>query len=230
MRSAGCAINDYADRGFDPHVERTRGRPLATGEIRPAEALVLAAALAAAAFALVLHLNELAIALSFVALAVAVIYPFTKRFFALPQLFLGVAFGFGIPMAYAAVQGRLPLECWLLFAANFFYAFAYDTEYAMVDRDDDARVGIGTSALTLGRWDVAAVMASYGVMLGILLGLGLTLKLAWPYHAGLAAAAAMMIYHWFLIRDRNREGCFRAFRHNNWVGSAILAGIVLSTA
>jgi len=230
MRSAGCAINDYADRGFDPHVERTRGRPLATGEIRPAEALALAAALAAAAFALVLHLNELAIALSFVALVVAVIYPFTKRFFALPQLFLGVAFGFGIPMAYAAVQGRLPLECWLLFAANFFYAFAYDTEYAMVDRDDDARVGIGTSALTLGRWDVAAVMASYGVMLGILLGLGLTLKLAWPYHAGLAAAAAMMIYHWFLIRDRNREGCFRAFRHNNWVGSAILAGIVLSTA
>jgi 4-hydroxybenzoate polyprenyltransferase len=230
MRSAGCAINDYADRGFDPHVERTRARPLATGEIRPGEALTLAAALAAAAFALVLQLNGLAITLSVFALAITVIYPFTKRFFALPQFFLGIAFGLGIPMAYAATHGSLPLECWLLFAANFFYAFAYDTEYAMVDRDDDARLGLRTSALTLGRWDVAAVMAGYGVMLAILAGLGLMLDLAWPYYAGLAAAAAMMAYHWFLIRDRSREGCFKAFRHNNWVGGAILAGIVLSTA
>jgi len=228
MRSAGCAINDYADRDFDPHVARTRSRPLAAGEIQPAEALAVAAVLAAAAFTLVLLLNPLAIALSFVALAIAAIYPFTKRFFALPQACLGIAFGFGIPMAYAAIQDRLPLECWWLFAANLFYSFAYDTEYAMVDRDDDARLGIRTSALTLGRWDVAAVMVSYAAMLSILLFLGLELKIAWPYYAGLAAAASMMAYHWFLIRDRSREGCFRAFMHNNWVGGVIFAGIVFS--
>jgi 4-hydroxybenzoate polyprenyltransferase len=228
MRSAGCAINDYADRDYDPHVERTRGRPLASGEIRPHEALVLAALLAAAAFALVLFLNWFAIVLSFVALAIAAAYPFSKRFFALPQAFLGVAFGFGIPMAYAAIQWRLPLECWMLFAANICYSFAYDTEYAMVDRDDDARLGIRTSALTLGRWDVAAVMASYAVMLVLLLVLGLNLSLAWPYYAGLLAAGAMMGYHWFLIRDRSREGCFKAFRHNNWVGGVIFVGIALA--
>lgn len=230
MRSAGCAFNDYADRGFDPHVERTRGRPLATGEIQPGEALALAAVLAAAAFALVLYLKGLAIALSFVALAIAALYPFTKRFFSLPQAFLGVAFGFGIPMAYAVIHERLPLECWLLFAANLFYSFAYDTEYAMVDRDDDARLGIRTSALTLGRWDVAAVMASYGAMLTLLAVLGLWLSLRWPYYAGLAAAAAMMAYHGFLIRDRSREGCFKAFMHNNWVGGVILVGIVVNFA
>jgi 4-hydroxybenzoate polyprenyltransferase len=227
MRSAGCAINDYADRNFDPRVERTRSRPLAAGEIRPREALAVAAVLAAAAFMLVLFLNRFAIALSFVALAVAVIYPFTKRFFALPQAVLGVAFGFGIPMAYAAIQERLPVECWVLFAANLFYSFAYDTEYAMVDRDDDARIGIHTSALTLGRWDVAAVMASYAIMLAILLFLGLYLSLYWPYYVGLAAAAAMMVYHWRLIRDRSRGGAFDAFMHNNWVGAAVLGGIVL---
>jgi 4-hydroxybenzoate polyprenyltransferase len=229
MRSAGCALNDYADRNFDPHVERTRERPLASGEIRPREALVVAAALAAAAFVLVLFLNRLAIALSFVALAIAAIYPFTKRFFALPQAWLGIAFGFGIPMAYAAIQERLPPECWMLFAANLFYAFAYDTEYAMVDRDDDARIGIRTSALTLGRWDVAAVMASYAVMLGMLFGLGFMLKLAWLYYAGLAVAAAMMLYHYWLIRDRSREGCFKAFMQNNWIGGVIFAGMFLST-
>lgn len=228
MRSAGCAINDYADRNFDPHVERTRSRPLAAGEIRPREALAVAAALAAVAFLLVLFLNGLAIALSFVALAIAAIYPFTKRFFALPQAMLGIAFGFGIPMAYAAIQERLPLECWMLFAANIFYAFAYDTEYAMVDRDDDARIGIRTSALTLGRWDVAAVMASYAAMVGILVFLGLKLALDWPYYAGLGAAAAMMLYHWRLIRDRSREGSFKAFLHNNWVGAAIFAGLFLA--
>jgi 4-hydroxybenzoate polyprenyltransferase len=225
MRSAGCAINDYADRGFDGHVERTRSRPLAAGEIRPPEALAVAAALAAAAFILVLFLNRLAIALSFAGLAIAAIYPFTKRFFALPQAILGIAFGFGIPMAYAAIQERLPLECWVLFAANLFYSFAYDTEYAMVDRDDDARIGIRTSALTLGRWDVPAVMASYGTMLAILIVLGLMASLAWPYYAALAIAAAMMLYHWRLIRDRSREGAFKAFMHNNWVGAAVFAGI-----
>jgi 4-hydroxybenzoate polyprenyltransferase len=230
MRSAGCAVNDYADRHFDPHVERTRGRPLATGEIHPHEALAVAAGLAAAAFALVLFLNWLAILLSFVAAAIAVTYPFTKRRFALPQAYLGVAFGFGIPMAYAATQMRLPLECWVLFAANLFYAFAYDTEYAMVDRDDDARLGLRTAALTLGRWDVAAVMASYAAMMAILLFLGVQLSLGWPFYAGLAGAAAMMVYHWRLIRDRSREGCFKAFLHNNWVGGAIFAGIALSYA
>jgi len=228
MRSAGCALNDFADRAIDPHVERTRGRPLATGEIQPREALAVAAALAAAAFALALFLNGFAILLSFVALAVAASYPYSKRVFPLPQLWLGVAFGFGIPMAYAAIQGRLPLECWLLLAANVFYSFAYDTEYAMVDRDDDAPLGVRSSALALGRWDVAAVMASYAVMLALLGVLGLELALSWPYYVGLMAAAAMMGYHWVLIRDRSREGCFRAFRHNNWVGAAIFAGILLS--
>ena len=225
MRSAGCAINDYADREFDPHVERTRTRPLAAGEITPREALAVAAVLAAAAFALVLFLNRFAILLSFIGLAIAVAYPFTKRFFALPQAMLGVAFGFGIPMAYAAIQDRLPLECWMLFAANFFYAFAYDTEYAMVDRDDDARIGIHTSALTLGRWDVPAVVACYALMLALLAAVGYVAGLAWPFYAGLGAAAAMMVHHWRLIRDRSREGAFKAFMHNNWVGAAVFAGI-----
>ena len=228
MRSAGCAINDYADRNFDPHVERTRLRPLASGEIRPREALIVAALLAAAAFALVLFLNWFAIALSFVGLAIAASYPYSKRFFSLPQAYLGIAFGFGIPMAYAAVQRYLPLECWLLLAANVFYSFAYDTEYAMVDRDDDAKLGIRTSALTLGRWDVAAVMASYAAMLLLLTILGVLARLHWPFYLGLGAAGAMMVYHWFLIRGRSRDGCFRAFMHNNWVGGAIFAGIVLS--
>jgi 4-hydroxybenzoate polyprenyltransferase len=228
MRSAGCAVNDWADRDFDPHVERTRLRPLAAREIAPREALVVAAALAAAAFCLVLFLNRFAIALSFVALAIAAAYPFAKRVFAFPQAVLGIAFGFGIPMAYAAVQERLPLECWLLLAANVCYSFAYDTEYAMVDREDDAKLGIRTSALTLGRWDVAAVMASYAGMLALLAAVGVALQLAWPYYAGLAVAGAMMAYHWLLIRGRRREDCFRAFMHNNWVGAAIFAGIVAS--
>ena len=228
MRSAGCAINDYADRSFDPQVERTRARPLAAREIEPRESLVVAAVLALAAFGLVLFLNWRAILLSFAAVAIAASYPFTKRFFALPQAYLGVAFGFGIPMAYAAIQNRLPAECWLLLAANVFYSFAYDTEYAMVDREDDARLGLRTSALTLGRWDVAAVMAGYAAMLAALAVLGVMLRLDWPYSAGLAVAGAMMVYHWFLIRGRTREGCFKAFRHSSWVGCAIFAGIVLS--
>ena len=228
MRSAGCALNDFADRSFDAHVERTRDRPLAAGEIAPAEALALALLLAATAFGLVLMLNRLAVQLSVIALAIAVLYPFTKRFFALPQLFLGVAFGFGIPMAYAAIQSRLPAECWALLAANVFDAFAYDTEYAMVDREDDARIGMRTSALTLGRYDVAAVMASYAAMLAILAGVGAYLHLNWPYYAGLALAAAMMAYHYRLIRGRSRAGCFKAFRHNNWVGAAVLGGIIAS--
>ena len=230
MRSAGCALNDYADRDFDPHVERTRNRPLAAREIAPWEALAVGAALAAAAFGLVLHLNRFALLLSFLGLGIAASYPFAKRFFALPQAYLGIAFGFGIPMAYAAIQERLPLECWLLLAANVFYAFAYDTEYAMVDRDDDAKLGIRTSALTLGRWDVAGVMASYALMLVLLAALGALRELRWPYYAGLAVAGAMMLYHWTLIRSRSREGCFKAFRHNNWVGGVIFIGIAASLA
>jgi 4-hydroxybenzoate polyprenyltransferase len=230
MRSAGCAVNDYADRDFDPHVERTRTRPLAAREIEPWEALAVAASLAVAAFGLVLFLDRFAIALSFLGAAIAASYPFAKRVFPFPQAYLGIAFGFGIPMAYAAVQGRLPAECALLLAANICYAFAYDTEYAMVDRDDDAKLGIRSSALTLGRWDVPAVMASYALMLLLLSVLGALREFGWPYHAGLVAAAAMMLYHGWLIRDRSREGCFRAFRHNNWVGAAIFAGIVGSFA
>jgi 4-hydroxybenzoate polyprenyltransferase len=225
MRSAGCAVNDYFDRRFDAHVARTRDRPLAAGEIRPAEALVLAALLAAAAFGLVLMLNRLALLLSFVALAIAVTYPLTKRFFAMPQLYLGVAFGFGIPMAYAAAQDGLPSECWVLLAANICYAFAYDTEYAMVDRDDDAKLGMRTSALALGRFDVAAVMLAYAGMLALLGGVGVMARLGWPFYAALAVAAALMGYHFTLIRGRSREGCFAAFRHNNWVGAAVFAGI-----
>jgi len=228
MRSAGCAVNDFADRAIDPHVERTRARPLAAGEIAPREALAVSAVLAASAFGLVLFLNAFAIVLSVVALAIAIVYPYVKRVFPLPQLWLGVAFGFGVPMAYAAIQNRLPLECWLLLAANVFYTFAYDTEYAMVDRNDDARLGVRSSALTLGRWDVTAVMASYAAMLALLLAVGLRLSLSWWYYAGLAVTAGLAAYHWRLIRERSREGCFRAFLHNNWLGAAVFAGIVLS--
>jgi 4-hydroxybenzoate polyprenyltransferase len=228
MRSAGCAINDYVDRKFDAHVERTRGRPIVSGEIRPGEALVVAATLALLAFALVLFLPPLAIQLSFVALFVAATYPFTKRFFLFPQAYLGVAFGFGIPMAFAAVLGSLPAVCWWLLAANILWALAYDTEYAMVDRDDDVRIGMRTAAITLGRFDVAGVMLFYLSMLITLAWAGRLAALGMAYYAGLAVAAGLMVYHWFLIRGRSRDGCFRAFLHNNWVGGVIFAGIVLS--
>ena len=230
MRSAGCAINDWADRDFDGRVARTRDRPLAAGEIAPKEALMLAALLAAVAFCVVLFLNRFAILLSVAALAIACAYPFAKRFVPLPQLGLGIAFSCGIPIAFAAIRNQLPWECWALFAANACYAFAYDTEYAMVDRDDDLKIGIRTSAITLGRHDVAAVMASYVIMIGVLAWTGIALGFGWPFFAGLAAAAGMMLYHYTLIRGRSREGCLRAFRHNNWVGLAIFAGIALSYA
>ena len=228
MRSAGCAINDWADRDVDGRVARTRDRPLATGEIKPGEALAVAAVFAVAAFGFTLFLNRYAILLSFAALAIACLYPFAKRVFPLPQIFLGIAFGFGIPMAFAAIRNGLPWECWALFAASVCYGFAYDTEYAMVDRDDDLKIGIRSSAITLGRRDVAAVMASYGLMLALLAWIGIALRMKWPYYAGLATAAGMMAYHYTLIRGRSREGCFRAFRHNNWVGLAVFAGIVFS--
>ena len=225
MRSAGCAINDFADRKFDPHVERTKDRPLAAGEITPAEALAVGVFFALLAFCLVLFLNRFAIALSFVALAIAWSYPFAKRVFALPQAYLGIAFGFGIPMAFAAIQARLPWECWALLAANVFYAMGYDTEYAMVDRDDDRKLGIRTSALTLGRWDVATVLGCYGMTLVILAAIGYNLRYPWPYYAGLAVAAVLIVHHWRLIRGRRREDCFRAFRYSHWIGAAVFAGI-----
>jgi len=228
MRCAGCAVNDWADRDFDGKVARTVDRPLAAGEIAPNEALAVGAAFAATAFCFVLFLNGLSILLSFVALAIACLYPFAKRVFPLPQIVLGIAFSFGVPMAYAATVNGLPRECWALFAAGVLYGFAYDTEYAMVDRDDDLKIGVRSSAITLGRYDVAAVMASYVVMVALLAWLGESLRMRWHYHAGLALAAAMMIYHYFLIRRRSRDGCFRAFRHNNWVGLSIFAGIVAS--
>ena len=228
MRSAGCAINDFADRKFDARVERTRSRPLATGEIRPWEALAVGAVLALMAFGLVLFMPALTIALSFAALFVAASYPFTKRFFWFPQAYLGVAFGFGIPMAFAAVLGSLPPVCWWLLLANIFWALAYDTEYAMVDRDDDRRIGIRTAALALGRYDIAGVMTFYAAMQAVLIWVGILSGLGAAYFAGLAVAAVMMGYHWFLIRARSRDRCFRAFMHNNWVGAAIFAGIVFS--
>ena len=226
MRSAGCVMNDLADARFDADVERTRERPLATGVVSRTEAIMLAAILALLAFGLVLVLNPFTIALSVAALFLAASYPLTKRFLAIPQAYLGIAFGFGIPMAFAAVLNELPFTAWLLLAANVLWAIAYDTEYAMVDRDDDLRIGIKTSAITFGRYDVAAVMACYAAMLAILACVGRYERLDWPYYAGLAAAAGMMAYHYSLIRHRTRAGCFKAFLQNNWVGGAIFAGIL----
>ncbi|MDK9723295.1 MAG: 4-hydroxybenzoate octaprenyltransferase [Sterolibacteriaceae bacterium MAG5] len=226
MRSAGCVINDYADRDFDPHVERTKMRPLAAGKVGTREALGLFAALLVCAFLLVLALPRLVWAYSVAALFLAASYPFTKRFFAVPQAYLGVAFGFGIPMGYAAVQQAVPAEAWWLLVANVFWAVAYDTEYAMVDRDDDLRIGIKTSAITFGRFDVAAVMFCYGVTLALLVWVGWRLGLGGFYAAGLVAAAAIAGYHYTLIRDRERMACFKAFLHNNWFGAAVFAGIV----
>ena len=225
MRSAGCVMNDLADRNFDKHVARTKDRPLTAGLVSVKEAFWLAVGLTLAAFCLVLFLNRLTIALSFAALALAATYPFTKRFFFLPQAYLGVAFGFGIPMAFAAVRNQLPALAWWLLLANIFWAIAYDTEYAMVDRDDDVKIGIKTSAITLGRFDVAAVMLCYAAMLAILALIGMRLHFAIYYYLGLGAAALIMLYHYTLIRGRRREACFKAFLHNNWVGGVIFAGI-----
>jgi 4-hydroxybenzoate polyprenyltransferase len=226
MRSAGCVVNDYADRDFDRHVERTRDRPLTAGKVSAKEALLLAAGLAICAFLLILPLPRLVWWLACVALFLAVSYPFTKRFFAIPQAYLGIAFGFGIPMAFAAVQEALPPIAWLLLAANIVWAVAYDTEYAMVDRDDDLRIGIKTSAITFGRFDVAAVMLCYALTLALLALAGRQLGYGVFYYAGLAAAAAIAGYHYTLIRGRERMACFKAFLHNNWFGAAVFAGIV----
>jgi 4-hydroxybenzoate polyprenyltransferase len=226
MRSAGCAINDYADRNYDGHVARTRDRPLASGLIRPREALMVAAVLALAAFALVLYLNALTIKYSFVALAIAVVYPFSKRFFALPQAVLGVAFGFGIPMAFAAHNDYVPGVAWLLLLGNIFWAVAYDTEYAMVDREDDRRIGIRTSALAFGRFDVAAVMLCHALFLLIMTVAGAYFHLGPYYYMGLAVAAVLAAGQFAMIRGREPAACFRAFLHNNWIGAVIFAGIL----
>ncbi|MDR2220187.1 MAG: 4-hydroxybenzoate octaprenyltransferase [Methylobacillus sp.] len=228
MRSAGCVMNDYADRNFDAHVERTRQRPLATGEVSSKEAFALAAVLSSAAFGLVVLLNKLTILLSVAALFLALSYPFTKRFVSIPQAYLGIAFGFGIPMAFAAQTGEVPPLAWAMLVANIFWSLAYDTEYAIVDRDDDIKIGIRSTARLFGRYDVAAIMACYVCMLAILGGVGWQLRLAWPWFTGLAVAAAIACYHYTLIRHRERSACFKAFLHNNWLGAAIFAGLVAS--
>lgn len=227
MRSAGCVINDYADRNIDPQVRRTRDRPLATGQVKPGEALVLAAVLLALAFALVLQLHWLAIYLSFGGLAVTVIYPYLKRFFVFPQAALGIAFSFGIPMAYAAQRGMVPLAGWVMMAAAAFWIIAYDTQYAMVDRDDDVKIGVHSSAILLGRYDVAAVMVCHAVFLAIMAWIGLWHRLSVYYYLALVLAAALVGYQYWLIRGRDRERCFKAFLSNNWVGMVVFAGILL---
>jgi 4-hydroxybenzoate polyprenyltransferase len=230
MRSAGCAINDYADRDFDRHVKRTAERPLTSGRIKGWEAVMIAVVLAILSFLLILPLNTLTKQLSVVAVIVAGSYPYFKRFFAIPQAYLGIAFGFGIPMAFAAVQNQVPAVAWWLLAANVFWSVAYDTAYAMVDRDDDIKLGMRTSAITFGRFDVAAIMICYAAALGIDLACGWLLGLRWWFVAGVAVAAGMALYHYTLIRERDRMKCFAAFRHNNWLGAALFAGVALDYA
>jgi 4-hydroxybenzoate polyprenyltransferase len=227
MRSAGCAINDFADRDFDRHVKRTAERPLTAGKIRAWEAVMVAAVLALLSLALITPLNLLTKQLSVLAVLIAASYPYFKRFFALPQAYLGIAFGFGIPMAYAAVLNTVPTEAWVLLLANVFWALAYDTEYAMVDRDDDLRIGIRTSAITFGRFDVLAVMLCYTISLGLITAVGVQHGLGKGFFIGMLVAAGIAVYHWTLIRERDRMRCFAAFRHNNWLGAAVFAGVVL---
>ncbi|BCK86458.1 4-hydroxybenzoate octaprenyltransferase [Sideroxyarcus emersonii] len=225
MRSSGCAVNDYADRHIDRHVERTRDRPLTSGKVSERETLWLAVVLALVSFALILPLNPLTWLMSFPAVFLAASYPFTKRFFAIPQAYLGIAFGFGIPMAFAAQLGTVPAVAWILLLANIFWSIAYDTEYAMVDRDDDIHLGIHSSALFFGKYDVLAVMACYGITLLLLAAAGMMAGLGWIYFAGLLVAAGIALHHYTLIKDRNREKCFAAFLHNNWFGAAVFSGI-----
>ena len=230
MRSAGCAINDYADQDFDRHVLRTKDRPITSGKISGKEALMVAGTLALIAFLLIQPLNALTKELSFFALAVAVLYPFTKRFFAIPQAVLGIAFGFGIPMAYAAVLDFIPLEAWVLFVGNIFWAIAYDTAYAMVDRDDDLRLGLRTSAITFGRFDVIAIALSYGVLFLSQIWVAQLANLSNYFWVGWCLALACAVYHLKLVSTRKREECFKAFRHNNWLGGFLFLGILLGLA
>ena len=241
MRSAGCCVNDVADRDFDRHVKRTAQRPVTAGLLSVSQALQFGALLALIAFMLVLTTTPAAILLSFAALVIALLYPYAKRVLAMPQAVVGVAFSFGIPMAFAAVQGgtawslstipaAVPPHAWGLLLGNLFWVLAYDTEYAMVDRDDDLALGMKTSAITLGRLDVAAVMIFYALYLAIWAWLGLRLGLGRVYLLGVAAAAAQVLWHYALIRGRTREGCFKAFRLNHWVGFALFAGVALDLA
>ena len=227
MRSAGCCLNDVADRDFDKHVKRTAERPVTSGRIGVKEALLLGAVLALIAFGLVLTLRPETVAWSFAAMAVAVAYPYAKRFVAMPQAVLGVAFSFGIPMAFAAVTGEVPSIAWALLFGNLFWVLAYDTEYAMVDRDDDLRIGMKTSAITLGQWDVAAVMFFYAAFVGVW-GVVLDAPDKPLLLAGLTVAALQAAWHFWLIKDRTRDGCFKAFRLNHWVGFAVFGGVVIS--
>ncbi len=230
MRSAGCCINDVADRNFDRHVKRTAQRPITSGKISVKEALAVGAVLALVAFGLALTTNAAVIAWSVPALLVTILYPFTKRWFAMPQAVLGIAFGFGIPMAYAAVQGRVPLEALWLFTAKIALVLAYDTEYAMVDRDDDLKIGIKTSAITLGRFDVAAIMVFYAIYLSIWLWIAARHAPSAILYIAFALAAAQALWHYTLIRGRTREGCFVAFKQNHWLSATVFAGIALSFA
>ncbi|MEY3153676.1 MAG: hypothetical protein RL109_94 [Pseudomonadota bacterium] len=229
MRSAGCAINDYADRDFDRHVKRTADRPLTAGRIKPWEALAVFAFLSLVALSLIVSYNKLTWLMAAIAAFLAVSYPFTKRFLSIPQAYLGIAFGFGIPMAFAATTNAAPPLCWVLLLANIFWAIAYDTEYAMVDRDDDIHLGIKTSAITFGRFDVEMVMLSYGITLALLVLAGKMASLGLGWWLGLIAAGLIAIYHYGLIKHRSREGCFKAFNHNNWFGAAVFCGLPLDT-
>ena len=230
MRSAGCAINDYADQDIDKFVKRTVDRPITSGRISGKEALAVAGVLVVAAFCLIIPLNALTKQLSVAAVIIAGTYPYFKRFFAIPQAYLGIAFGFGIPMGFAAVTGSVPVVAWLLLLGNVFWAVAYDTEYAMVDRDDDLKIGIRTSAITFGRYDVAIIMLCYALFLLLWLACGWYLGLRYWFAGGLAVAAGCAVYHYTLIRARERMPCFAAFRHNNWLGAAVFAGVVLDFA
>ncbi|MDO8651427.1 MAG: 4-hydroxybenzoate octaprenyltransferase [Undibacterium sp.] len=230
MRSAGCAINDYADRDFDKYVKRTAERPLTSGKIKAWEAMMLALVLALMSFALILPLNALTKQLSVAAVLIAASYPYFKRFFAIPQAYLGIAFGFGIPMAFAAIQNTVPVTAWILLLANVFWAIAYDTEYAMVDKDDDLKIGIHTSAITFGQYDVLAIMLCYTLSFALIGLSGWQFGLRGWFLAGLGLASGCAIYHYTLIRERDRMRCFAAFRHNNWLGAAIFGGIALDYA
>jgi len=227
MRSAGCCVNDVADRDFDRHVKRTANRPVTSGAVSTREALVFGAVLALLAFMLVLTTNTLTVLWSFGALAVTLFYPYAKRWVSMPQAVLGVAFSFGIPMAFTAIQGRVPMVAVLLVIANLCWVLAYDTEYAMVDRDDDLKIGMKTSAITLGRFDVTAVMGFYAIAIVLQIVALWNVGLGWPFWLAMAAAAGQALWHWRLIRDRSRDGCFEAFRLNHWLGATVFAGVVL---
>jgi 4-hydroxybenzoate polyprenyltransferase len=227
MRSAGCAINDYADRDFDKHVLRTKERPLTSGKISKKEAISIAVGLALVSFLLIQPLNTLTKQLSVFAVMIAGIYPFTKRFFLMPQAVLGVAFGFGIPMAFAAIQNGIPIEALILFIGNVFWAIAYDTAYAMVDRDDDIRLGLKTSAITLGRFDIAAISICYGVLFASQIWVAELAQLSKWFYLGWILALGCAIYELRLIATRKRDACFKAFLHNNWLGASLFLGILL---